>query len=188
MAENLETVNQFLRDTYGIDTDDSEPIFRIVFSDDQFEKRLSGYTDHGVALLVPEVRELPKYPWIQHAYVLERRVLVPAINLQELAGEQKSYEPLWVFIGGDGNPVRPTINACQFIINSLYAALGKKSMAKYKDVNAGLTPEESYEKKQKELNELENQLFGDESGLKQSTINESGNAIIVPHNYNRSVH
>ena len=31
--------------------------------------------------------------------------------------------------------------------------------------------------------EIENELFGDESGLKQQTINASGSGIIVPSNY-----
>lgn len=184
MPENLETVNQFLADNFGIDTDDSLPIWRIVWSDDQTEMRLTHYTDTGIELLQPEVRELPKYPHIQHAFVLERRVLVPDQNLKELAGLKKSYEPIWVYVDGRGMPVRPTIQASKFVIDTVYAAMGKKSMAKYKDPEEGLSPQERYEKKQIELDELQNQLFGDESGLMGTTLN-AGSAIIVPGNYNK---
>lgn len=188
MAENIETINQFLRDTFGIDTDDSWPIFRVVWSDDQYENRETKYTDSGIELLTPEVRRLPKYQWVQHAYILERRVLVPDDNLKELAGIKKSYEPLWVFIGGNGLPVPPTCQGCKFIIDAVYAAIGKKSMAKYKDPLEGLTPEEANEVQKARIDQIELELYGDESGLKQETINESGSAIIVPHNYDKQVH
>lgn len=184
MAEKLETINQHLADNYGIDTDDSNPIFRVIFSDEQFEKRETKYTDSGIELLTPEVRLLPKYPWVDGAYILERRVLVPEMNLRELAAIKKSYEPLWVFIGANGFPVPPTIIGCKFVIDALYAALGKKSMAKYKDDTAPIgSPEEQYEANKTEIDKIQNELFGDESGLGQETINASGSAIIVPSSY-----
>lgn len=186
MSERLETVNQYLEDSFGIDTDDAKPIFRVVFSDDQLEKRESKYTDSGIELLQPEVRQLPKYPWIQGMYILERRVLVPDENLKELAGLKKSYEPLWVFQGADGFPVPPTIQGCKFIIDTLYAALGKQSMAKYKDNQPSIaSPEEAYELNKASIDKLENELFGDESSLGQETINASGSAIIMPANYGK---
>jgi hypothetical protein len=189
MPEKIEVINQFLKENYGIDTDDSEPIFRVVWSEDQFEKRETKYTDQGIELLYPEVREVPKYrSYISNAYVLERRVLVPDASLKELAGLKKSYEPLWVFIGKDGNPVPPTVSGCQFVISCVYAAIGKQGMAKYKDPDAELTPEQAYEKKQAELKKIEDELWGDESGLKGDTIDSSGSTIIMPHNYDKVKH
>lgn len=186
MSEKLETVNQYLQDNFGIDTDDSKPIFRVVFSDEQFEKRETKYTDSGIELLQPVVRELPKYQWIKGMYILERRVLVPDTNLKELAGLKKSYEPIWVFQGADGFPVPPTILGCKFIIDTIYAAIGKQSLAKYKDptiIGAIGSPEEAYEANKARIDEIENELFGDESGLGQETINASGSAIVMPQNY-----
>jgi hypothetical protein len=185
MPEKLETINQYLRDAYGIDTDDSEPMFRVVWSDDQFEKRETKYTDAGVELLHAEVRELPKYQWAKHFYILERRVLVPDMNLKELGGIMKSYEPLWVFKTNNDVPVPPTIEGCKFVIDCLYAALGKKSMAKYKDPNIGETPEEQYEINKTRIDKIEEELFGNESGLKQQTIGEGGSGIIVPSTYEK---
>jgi hypothetical protein len=184
MAEKIETVNQYLADNFGIDTDDGEPIFRIVFSDDQFEKRQTKFTDSGIELLEPEVRMLPKYPWINGMYVLERRVIVPEVNIKELAAAKKSYEPVWVFQGANGFPVPPTIQGCKLIVDVLYAALGKKSLAKYKDEQASVkNAHEAYEANKSQIDKLENELFGDESGLNQQTINASGSGIIVPQNY-----
>jgi hypothetical protein len=116
-------------------------------------------------------------------YILERRVLVPDASLKELAGAKKSYEPLWVFKGADGYPVPPTIPACEFIIDTVLAATGKQSMAKYKDPNIGATPEETYAIHQKKIDQIQEELFGDESGLGGETHTESGSAIIVPKNY-----
>jgi len=190
MAEKLETINQYLTDNFGIDTDDREPIFRVVFSDEQFEKRETKYTDSGIELLRPEVRLLPKYQWIKGMYVLERRVLVPEVNLKELAAIKKSYEPLWVFEGKDGFPVPPTILACKFVIDALYAALGKQSLAKYKEEEKPAigSAQDNYEANKAAIDKLENELFGDESGLGQETINASGSAIIMPGNYSKGVH
>lgn len=181
MAENVETINKYLTDNYGIDTESTNPIFRVVFSDEQFEKRSTKYTDTGIELLHEEVRLLPKYQWIDGAYILERLVIVPDMNLKELASVRKSYEPLWVFIGKNGFPVPPTIFSCTMIIDTLYAAIGKSSMAKYVDNPPAISnPQELYESRKAEIDKLQNELFGDESGLGGSTINESGNAIIVP--------
>ncbi len=187
--EKLESINQRLRDLYGIDTLLGIPIFRVVWGPDQTEKRSTKFTDSGIELLEEQVRELPKYQWITDAYVLERLVLVPEENQKELADKKISYEPLWVFHGIDGFPIAPSTRACQFVIDALYAALGKKSMAKYVDNQPAISnPEELYESRKKEIDELQNELFGDQSGLNQETINASGSAIIVPANYNKGVH
>src|SRR5215510_8856820 len=146
MAENLETVNDYLACNWGIDTEDKQPIYRVVWAPDQYEKRLMDHTDSGIQLLHPEVREVPKYSYLPAAFLLERRALVPADQKNELAGIHKSYEPLWCFVDHFGNPVRPTIQACSFIIDCVNAAMGKSSLAKYKDPNIGATPEETLEK------------------------------------------
>ena len=146
---------------------------------------MTKYTDSGVELLSPEVRELPKYPYIDGAYVLERLVVVPDMNLKELAGTKKSYEPIWVFIGKNEQPVPPTILGCKMIIDSLYAALGKKSLANYKDdlaERSSMNAQEYYEHNKARLDTIQNELFGDESGLGGETITASGSSIIVPGN------
>lgn len=184
MAEKIETINSFLRDNYGIDTEDSLPIFRVVWSEDQYEKRETKFTDTGIELLTPEVRTVPKYSYLKDVYVLERRVLVPEQNQKELAGAVKSYEPLWNFKQEDGTPIPPTIQGCKFIIDTVYAAIGKKSLNQYKDPMEGLTPAEAYELNKQRIDKIQEELFGDESSLGGETFTESGKSIFVPKNYN----
>lgn len=186
--ENIETINEFLRNQYGIDSDDSEPIFRVVWSEDQTEHRLCQFTESGMQLIVPEVRLVKKYYYINNLFVLERRVLVPEVNQKELCGLKKSYEPLWVFHDRHGNPVRPTIQGCQFVVDAVYAAIGKRGLKKYVDPLVGKTQEELVAEKEQRIDKLEADLFGDESGLKGDTVNASGSTIIVPRGYDKVKH
>lgn len=172
LTESIESINQQLIDLFGIDTITGKSLFRIVWSEDQFEKRLTSFTDNGLALLYPEVRLLPKYrQWIQNKYVLERLCVVPEINQDEIPTDKLSYEPIWVFEKKDGVAIPPTLWASKFVIDSLYAAMGKKSLRKYIDDEAK-NPEEY---KEKRLKEYEEQLFGDESSLLGRTI--TGEAV-----------
>jgi hypothetical protein len=184
-------INNGLRDLFGIDTITGLPIFRISWVDEQFEIRLSKFTPSGVELLTPEMMNLPKYNnYPAHTYMLERLVIVPMINEHEMT-EKLSYEPLWDFELGQ----YPTIQACKFIIDTVLSAQAVNKMmidpnvhidrplAKYNDHPDGKSTEEYTEIKKKRVEELHNQLFGDESGLMGATHNESSSAIIVPHNY-----
>lgn len=178
LAEPIESINRQLIDLFGIDTATGRPIFRVVWSEDQFEMRKTDRTKEGLLLLVPEVVELPKYrQWIKQRYVLERLVIVPEINQDELPTSKLSYEPLWVFEGKDKQYVPPTLWACKFVIDTLYAALGKHSLAKYVDEEAR-NPIESREER---IKKLEEELFGDESSILGRTI--TGEAIVVPQSY-----
>ncbi len=178
LAEPINSINQQLIDLFGLDTATGQPIFRVVWSEDQFEKRLTDRTDSGLELPFPVMRELPKYKqWIKERYVLERLVVVPEMNLRELAGIKLSYEPLWVFKGRNEEYIPPTLWACKFVIDTLYAAIGKQSLAKYVD-EAEKYPEEV---KRERIKKLEEELFGDESSLLGRTV--TGEAIVVPQSY-----
>src|SRR5690606_31743133 len=151
-----ESINRQLKDLFGIDTVTGLPMYRVVWSEDQLEKRLTDRTDTGIHLLRPEVRLLPKYrQWIQNKYVLERLVVVPEINAHELPTQKLSYEPLWVFEDKKGNALPPTVWACKFCIDTVHAALGKQSLRKYVDEEAK-NPEEHREKR---IKQLEEELF-----------------------------
>jgi hypothetical protein len=157
------------------------PIFRIVWSDDQLEKRKLNVTETGIQLLTPIVKEVPKYgQWINHRYVLERLVIVPEINKEELMDKKLSYEPLWVFQNGSEEAVAPTLWGCKFIIDAVYAATGKKSLRKYVDEEA----QKSEELREARINKLQEELFGDESGLMGTTV--TGETVIVPQNFKES--
>jgi hypothetical protein len=184
MSERIETINQQLIDCYGIDTITGLPIWRVVWSDDQYEKRLTDYDSNGIALMRPEVRLLPKYKqWLPSRWVLERLVIVPEVNAEELPTSKLSYEPIFPFEDKGGKPIPPKYNVASFVIDTVYAAMGKKSMAKYVDPDIGLSTEEQLEKRNGEIQDIQNELFGNETDVGDALAH--GEAIIVPRNYRK---
>lgn len=153
----IKVINQQLINHFGLDTSTGQPMWRVVFSDDQFEKRKMIYDDKGARLLHPEVREVPKYrQWIQHKWVLENLVVVPEENMEELAGLKVSYEPIFPFESNDGTPLFPTFDACKFVVDAINAAKGNKKLTKPKE-----EPEAALER----VNKLHDELFGDENSI-----------------------
>jgi hypothetical protein len=178
LTEKIDTINQQLINFFGIDTVTGLPIWRVVWSEDQFEKRLMEYTDGGIALLTPEYREVPKYrQWVQQKYVLENLVVVPTQHLNELTS-QLSYEPIFVFQDAKNNYLPPKIEVAKLVVDTIYAAKGKSSMAKYKDPDAN--PEEH----KKKIDAIYEELYGNETDTGTSMAH--GEAIVVPHNYHNN--
>lgn len=184
LTEKVETINQRLADYFGIDTVSGQQMWRIVWSEDQFEKRFGEYEDRSPEGLfirrVREVREVPKYrQYIDHKYVLEHLVVVPDINIPELPTVKVSYEPIWVFEDRNGFPLPPKWEASQYIINTVHAAMGKPgaNLKKYID------PDEDPQNKISRVNQLVDELFGDQSSLQGTT--KTGETIIVPRNYQK---
>ncbi len=177
LTERIESLNRQLQDLYGIDTVTGKTMFRIVWSEDQFEKRLTQCTPEGLQLMYPEVKELPKYKqWIKEKYVLERLVLVPDVNLSELPTQKLSYEPIWVFEDRYGNYLPPRLDAARLVVDSLYAKLGKPIVAR-KDEDS------TVEGKAKRIQKLEEDLFGNENNTTDALAH--GQAVVVPHNYSK---
>jgi hypothetical protein len=178
LAEPIESINRQLIDLFGVDTATGQTMFRVVWSNDQYEKRMVDATDEGIILPFHILKEVPKYSqWIDSRFVLERLVIVPETSIKELAGIKLSYEPLWVFRGKFDEYVPPTLPACKFIIDTLYAAMGKSSLKKYIDEEA----KNPVEVKEQRIEKLTEELFGDESNLLGRTI--TGEAIVVPQSY-----
>ena len=177
--KEINYINKQLTDNFGVDTITGKPIFRVVWADDQLEKRRVNTLDSGIELLFPEVREVKKYPYMKAMYVLERLVLVPTENEQDLPTQKQSYEPIWAFCNQAREAVAPTWPASKFIVDTLYAAMGKKSMAKYKDDEKNTTEEG----RQQRIDTLQDELFGDESGLMGKTHPGVGEGIVVPSTY-----
>jgi hypothetical protein len=167
LTERIEDINNLLIEHFGISTDTGEAIWRVVFSEDQFEKRYGTYDDYTKGGLyirtVTEVREVPKYKqWIQQKYILERLVAVPEQNLEELLAIKLSYEVIWVFEDGNGNYLPPKFEACKFIIDTVYAAqYSNHNLRKYIDDES--TQEKSEELKSKRVDEIMEALWGDQS-------------------------
>lgn len=167
----IEELNKKLLAEYGDDLQ-GNPIWRVVWSNDQIEQRVTKYSDGGVELLFPEVQEKKKYPWIKDRWILERLVIVPEIHAKELI-RPISYECMWKFQTPDEQfPLKPNFTACQWVHDVVMAAMGKKSLkAKYVDPEY----ENAVEAKQKRVDELVEALFGDESSLMLRTV--TGEAV-----------
>lgn len=166
LRETIESINEKLISEFGLEFN-GQPRFRVVWSDDQFEKRWTNYTDEGFELINPEVREIPKYrQWIQGRYILER--LVPIVGESDLT-EQIGYESAWVFQDRFQNYLPPYFDGCKFVIESIYSAIDKKGMhVKYQD------PEVSAEFREQRLKRVEKDLFGNETDAGDALAYGSG--------------
>ena len=189
ITEKIESINQQLVYLFGIDTITGDAIWRVVFSEDQFEKRHGTYTDitpTGLYLReVTEVREVPKYrQWIKEKYVLERLVVVPEVNIKELPTSKISYEPIFVFENVKGQYLPPRLDVAKIIIDTIYAAqYGPKNHSLKKYVDDESNQENSLETKRKRIDEISEYLFGEQSSLQGTTV--TGESIIVPRNYEK---
>ena len=174
LREPIENINQKLLEEYGTELQCGNlPRFRVVFSEDQYEKRWTEYTDDGLQLLHPEVRLLPKYKqWVKAKYVLER--LIPIVGETDLV-DKVSYEPAWVFQDKNGNYLPPFFEGCKFVIESMLEVINRGvHFTKYKDKT--LTPEE----RMAEITRMEQKLFGNESDVTDALA--YGTGIVVPGN------
>jgi len=168
MMETVELINKRLLDYHG-KFEDGRALWRIVWSDDEFEKRLVLQTRDGFQLLNPTVQEVPKYSYIKHKYILERLLAVPTINLTELT-ELTSYEPVWTFQDSNGNALPPVWDAIELIINSVYTASRKVIGAKYKQPEAEQNTPEAMNAR---INKLQKELFGNETSVGDSLAHDS---------------
>lgn len=180
LTEPVENINKRLKENFGIDTVSGKAIWRVVWSNDQFEKRQVTTTPEGLELLVPIVKEVPKYKqWIQDRFILERLVVVPVTQMHELADEQMSYEPIWTFEDKRGCYLPPKWEACEFIVAMIYKVQfgTNKHIARYVD------PDLAPDAQQKRVDQLMEQLWGDESDMMLGT--KIGDTIVVPSNYEK---
>lgn len=173
--EPLTNLNQRLIDYFGLDTASSNPMFRIVWADDQTEKRMMDTLDNGIQLLHPVVREVKKYSYLHNVHVLEQLVLVPDEQQKELAGVKVSYEPLWVYVDAGGNPLPPKWEPTKLVIDTVHAATGKKSLRKYVD------PDASEGAKEERITKLHDELFGNETEVGDALRYKEG--VAVPSSY-----
>lgn len=172
--EKIETLNSRLVDYFGLDSDTGRPMFRIVWANDEVEKQMVNHTSSGFQLLYPVLAEVKKYPYLKDLYVLERLVVVPDINRSEIPVSRLSYEPIWAYRNDNNDPLPPMWEPTKFIIDTLYAALGKKSLAKY------VEPED----KEDRVKKIQEELFGNETEVGDALRYKEG--IVVPSNYKES--
>ena len=172
---DFKVFNDRLESLYG--RTENYPNYRLVWADDLLEKRWMTHTDEGLQLLHPEVREVPKYKnYIREKYVVERLSAVSKLVETDLV-EELSYEPLWVFETGDGNPILPTWAAIKFLIENVIRAMDAPfDRVKYKDPESN--PAEAEHLKLERVKAIEEALFGNESVVTDALRYKDG--IVVP--------
>src|SRR6266699_1879734 len=152
MNESIETINQRLIDYFGYFQGTEFPNYRVVWSDDQFEKRFCSHTNSGVELLQPDVRLVPKYSYIRAKYILEKACIVPLGT--ELI-DKISMEVVWTFEDKNGNALPPVWKAIELLIYTINNAIANKSdYPKYKE------PLFSPEQVKERIEVMEKDLFG----------------------------
>jgi hypothetical protein len=154
LVEPISRINYTLEKDFGRYTD-GRPIWRVVWSGDQYEQRWVQHTSEGFELLFPEVQERRKYQHIIERYVLEMlRESGPKTDLTT----PMSYEPVWVFRDRFENYLPPTIWACKLVIDTVMENMHKGvSHKKYFDPNT------SEEQRQATILKMEQELFGNET-------------------------
>lgn len=171
--KQVEEINDRLLRYFGRSYD--LPLWRIVNSDTEYEKRLTKFDDRGNELLQAEVRELPKYKqWLHNQWILERLMPVPDINMKELV-TPLSYECLYAFEPG----IFPSWEALAFIIAVVNRKAAQVVGAEYTDpdiLTGPVTNDIEYLAwRQKQAKQVYEDLFGNESDI--STQLEYGEAV-----------
>lgn len=162
--ERLEDLNKRLKDRFGL-FEDRRPNWRLVWSSDETEYRLSHYTVEGLFLSQPEMMLLKKYPHQQDRFILEHLIPVTQTSLKDLT-TKTSYEPLWTFEDGEGNPLPPIWDVIELLIKQVQInmlAAGKKPIQKA-PYGFGNTAEECEFRAKKLMDEL----FGNDTRISDS--------------------
>jgi hypothetical protein len=166
-------INQRLKDNFGNTEDKAN--YRLVWADDEKERRTTLFTKDGLQLLYPEVKEMRKYPDIRERYVLER--LIENYDFENLEDGKPVarliYQAIWNFEVVDGNAQRigiaPNYGACKFIVETVLNAIEHPgATVKYKE--DGLT-QEAHEQR---ISELQQELFGDETAISDALGRRQG--------------
>lgn len=132
-------LNRWLEETYG-KTVDGKPLFRLVWSDEQFEHRLGTFRDFYGDILVREVTEVRytlKYPFIDPpTWVLEKiyPVTPEAVNAG-LVATKESWEMIYAFQDKEGNPLplaREMLEAALYLFFKFYIQTTPKDRLDYR--------------------------------------------------------
>lgn len=168
LTETIDSINKQLTDRFGKYTD-GRPRFRIIWSEDEFEKRLTYHTKDGFQLQNPIVLEVPKYRhYIRERYLIEMLCEVEGSDVMS----KTSYECIWNFCDMNDNYLPPRLDAAIIVIETVLTNIDNAGKTKYVDEND--TPERQKE----ELDRMSQTLFGNESTVGDALAHKYG--VTVP--------
>jgi len=163
-------INDFLKTLVKVPLTD-QPLFRLVWSDNQLEhRRITAGKDLGQILIKP------KYWWVKSRWVFEQWYPPDIVQHEDLPfTRQGSYEPLYVFEDKHGNPLALNKRVIEFMVNHIL------DKPKSSDMLIKSTLEEEQAIKEKE-DDLDIDRYFDTSSDIMSNLH-FGEGIIVPSNY-----
>src|SRR5437762_6234282 len=117
----VDFINKVIRN-YGLN-EYNEPIFRVVFSEDQIEKRKGTFNEYYGNLFVrtvKEIREVQKYPWIRSKWIIERWASGGLSYHPDLETDKNGvYVCVYVFQDFNGNYLPPLLKIAEIVIKHL---------------------------------------------------------------------
>ena len=148
---------------------ENHPRLRVVYANDEMEKKVVTHTPEGLQLLYPEVRETKKYwKWAENKYVLEGFCDTP-----EGSGflEKYSYEPIFTFEDALDRPLYPDWRVIRTVIETVRHNI-EHGVAKY--IDPLLEPETAKDEQAKSINKIYEEYYGNESDITDSLMLGSG--------------
>lgn len=128
---SVEEINKKLKEYHGTD-DEGRPIFRVVWSDSQTEKRFGTFTESYGPIFLREVKGMqvvPKYSYIQHRWILEKLMFAMTDEVIGLDLNNRCYEPVYTFEDKFGRVLPVEWWAVEMIIARLLGKKEKKTQA-----------------------------------------------------------
>ena len=100
----------------------TQPLFRLVWSDDQYELRTGTFGKFVDNIKIAEYQateQVLKYSWIKERWVVEQWFPPEVCLLDELPeSKQGSFEPIYVFEDSKGNSLPLKLEVVQFLVQA----------------------------------------------------------------------
>lgn len=173
----VELVNKKLKEYYGTD-DSGRQIYRVVWSDDQIEKRFGTFREMYGSIFVREYRGMDvvkKYPYIKHRWVLEKLMFALTDEVIGLDLDGRCYEPIYTFEDKFGQELAVEWWAVEMIVKRLLGVMGG-TVEKMRDSDVEAAEDAAYAK---EVAYTEDYLADIQGGDVAVKLN-AREAIVVP--------
>lgn len=134
----VETINKHLAKFGKVKFSDF-PRWRVVWSEDQFEHRIGVFHEFTGGILIRVVKgiqEVRKYPYLRERWILERFLAADEGGYHpDIPNSRRgSYEPIFPFEDGDGNPLPLNLKATIFMVQAAESPATKMTESELKNI------------------------------------------------------